>query len=459
MKIDIQHLIKPTYMAWSCLIGFILMTILALLFWSGGRADVRATIHEYTYMKDQRELESILSDRDRQIKVTDMYGRIHSVYGKKYHSDYDKAGQYIHQGLKKEVRSEFFRLCYEYSRILSLPYFTLITTAVIETGMNPIARTYKTTIIDGVEVNLILEAGIFQNRYEAVQHALWILHKEMSPSLQQIFSFKFDRMEDLFDPLNALKIEAILFYGAKVRYKADPSWYVTSVHWGSERIWKYYINNVMPPNQFVFNKGTINEDARSPFTYYFYWNAYNSQFERFSTDVFVDESWIVSYKNACSKQEGQFIDMMKYVRTMIEIAEARQDALDEYKKKEDLYQKQWENKLKATDDKYRELVGLLHRGEGKTAKDIFKEGIALFKGLADDIYSEKVDAMRKIMIIILGICSFVILALAVVGAYHIFLKPINRFIHFASLHIGLFINHIIFKVKEFINERKHRKSR
>jgi hypothetical protein len=71
--------------------------------------------------------------------------------------------------------------------------------------------------------------------------------------------------------------------------------------------------------------------------------------------------------------------MLKYVRTLIEITEARQEALVEYERKENEYQAQWEAKLKATDDKYRELVGLLHRGEGKTASDIFKEGIALFK--------------------------------------------------------------------------------
>lgn len=434
MHIHVRKLIRPTYLAWAFMTAFIFMTILSLMFYFGGRADVQKTIHEYTYMKDQRELSAVLTERDRNIKINDMYGRIHTTYGKKYHPRWNASDKWMHQGLSKEQRAEFFRLAYEYSRDLSLPYFSLITTSVVETGMNPIARTYKEVKQDvpGIVLKkdgkfyIILEAGIFQQRFEAVEHAFWVLENVMSPAQRRRYSFKFTKMEDLFDPINALKIAAILFYDAKLMYNSDPSWYVTSVHWGSSRIWKYFINGVMPPAQFVFNRGTVREDARSPFTYYFYWNAFNTQFEKFTTEVFIDEAWIDSYKKACSKQESLFIDMHKYVRKMIEITEARQQALDEYKIQDDRYRKAWEKKLSDVDNKYRELIGLMRRGKGRTAKDVFKEGFALFKGLADDMYSEKVDKMRKFMIITLAIAMLFIITLAGIGVYHLLTNPLHR---------------------------------
>ena len=59
---------------------------------------------------------------------------------------------------------------------------------LIETSMNPIARTYKEVPADvhGIVLEkddkcyIILEAGIFQQRISAVEHAFWILQNEMT---------------------------------------------------------------------------------------------------------------------------------------------------------------------------------------------------------------------------------------------------------------------------------------
>ena len=53
-----------------------------------------------------------------------------------------------------------------------------------------------------------------------------------------------------------------------------------------------------------------------------------SQFEKLTTKVFIDKSWVEAYKKACSKMEWQFIHSQKYVRQMIDMAEEiRKDKL------------------------------------------------------------------------------------------------------------------------------------
>jgi hypothetical protein len=378
------------------------MVVIFFIYRSDSKQQLRDVVEELNYMKDRRTLDKILSENDRYLKVTSFYTEIFATFGQKYHRKYNrkpgekyekyiKSGRWKNQGMKKEVRADIVRKCYEYERLCNIPYFDLITTGIRESAGNPLARTFHPK--DGS----ILEAGWFQVRKGAVRDAQDYL-KMMPPNMRKKLEFRFNSMQDLFDPLNALKIEACLFWGARIQFHNDPSWYVTAVHWSPGKMLKYWKHGIEPPEKFVFNKNTVREDARNPFTYYYSWNAFNSQFKQFKTQVYIEKGWLEQYEKACSKIEWEFIQYQRYIQRLIKIREKLKEERTQFKELEKKLVNKYNTKLLNLDKKFKELNGLIKRGKFAKIKEIYLIGELEFGKLAKTISSDKVKGKEKRMI-------------------------------------------------------------
>lgn len=398
-----------------CILAFMTVALIAFFFYFDGNRRVKQERDEFNYVKEKLHVQKILSPSSRYIKVTAHYARIHSTHGLKYNrTKWIKKGKewWKKQGMKKEIRTQWFRLCFEYSRILNIGYFWMISVSLIETGLNPVARTFWPLKEEETAEDLeLLEAGAFQHRHIAVKDAMY--YRSLMPEyLQNKFHFTFTKMEDLFDPINALKVQACLEWGAQQRFDHDPAWGRTAIHWGLSRIYKYWKAGVVPPMQFVFNLGTIYESARNPFTYFFLFEAYNSQFEKFTTKIFVEESWLMSYKKECSKIESDYLTTGRYVSQIINIAESMRASEIKHNRDYLAKDKKLEKKIHLVNDKYREISGLAKQGRIENYKDAFKQVIAEFMELARQVEDKEVEAARKVFLISLAVLGGIIVLLA-----------------------------------------------
>ena len=408
MKINVKHLVRPTYFAWFFFAAFIYMSIIANMIRNDGKEQRREITDRLTYIKDQRELVNTLSEADRHLKVTTMYVSVAVNYGQKFHKKYNKPKKWKYQGMDKKQLSDLSRLCYRWSRLTDVPYFDIWTTGLIETAYNPLARTYYE---DG---KTLCEAGWFQHRKEAVMQSEYFLHR-MPDYLKKELTFTFNNMEDLLDPVTALKVQVCLFWGARRLFGNDPSWYVPAVHWGIGKMYRYYKNGMTPPIHFVFNRGTLREDVRNPFTYYFVWHAYSSQFERFTLDVFIEKGWLEQYRKECSKMEWNFIHSQRYVRDMVNLAEEYREQAEKYKKLELKLSKKMEEKIRNANNAYRKLHGRVKSGKLSSMKDVYWEGRKILKDLVLELESEKTERTHKVYLISIITSIIIIIIFSIIG--------------------------------------------
>jgi len=429
MKIHVNQILKPWYFAGFS--TFLCLLMVVLFFFQ--RIDYNKKISETTYYYDKLKEDIIVTERDRMLKTMSMYDLIISTYGQKHHKKYDVGKKRKYQGLSKWQKPLFNRKCYEYERLLDIPHMTFHTTAKIETAFNPLAETRY-------EDGSLKEAGIFQNRQGAVGQALIFL-KEMyaiNPNMAQNFEFEFKDMSSLFNPLNALKVEALLYWGYKRRYAGQQAWYVTVIHWGESRIAPYYYqrrNDGILPENFTFNKNTIKEDVRDPLQYWGLWYANWSQFSRFKIEVGIETWYDKIYREECSRLEWQFIQSWKYIRQLKEGVEELKQFQLEAKQEHEKRLNHILKKAKDVDEKYAQLHGLIKKGKFKHINDILKLWKGHFKELILDLSAESKARFNRIAIITYLSIMGIIVIFSIIGFFVVFLK-------------------IIIKVKKHIKKKK-----
>ncbi|MFX0132389.1 MAG: hypothetical protein ACFFDN_01960 [Candidatus Hodarchaeota archaeon] len=210
MKINIKYLLKPTYFAWG--FGFLsfLFAIQALLFYLDKNRQLEKTIEKYTYIKDRIHIDKIQTESDRYTKITTFYTEIASTYFQKYHKKYDKKSLWKYQGLRDDELTMVINWWYRGGRDLLVPYMLAPSIAVRESSGNPKAMTLNK---DGS----ILEAGLYNQRWEAAVQAKYY-NSLMPEPLKSRYSFTFNKMEDLFDPVNTTKTELCLLWGEKMMF-------------------------------------------------------------------------------------------------------------------------------------------------------------------------------------------------------------------------------------------------
>jgi hypothetical protein len=230
----------------------------------------------------------------------------------------------------------------------------------------------------------------------------------------------------LKDPLNALKIQAILAWGYMRKYRGNRIWWITATHWGDTRIYDYWRNGIQPPKHFVFHKGTAKEDARNPFAYYFWWAANWNAFRNFRKDVNIDKGWVKIYQKECSKLEADYIEAWNWVKNIIKKNKEIEQKYKEIEKQlQEIKQMKKEHKklIEKADNEYRRIHKLMKKGKFTNIKDLFKISKSIFKSLAVDLFQDEHQKKRRKAIVFLFFTMGTILAFAITGlvfsSYHI----------------------------------------
>ena len=101
--------------------------------------------NEISDIKNQNRIlkeDVFVTKRDTELKINTMYNLIITTYGNKYSPKYNTGKKREYQGLEPRWQQPYFvRKARKYEEKLDIPYFTLITTAKIETAFNPLAET------------------------------------------------------------------------------------------------------------------------------------------------------------------------------------------------------------------------------------------------------------------------------------------------------------------------------
>lgn len=413
MNIPIRHIIRPTYMAWTALLLSVAFFFQSLWIAKVARDSADKLIDEAFKEKEALSVKELMSPTEKYLKISSMHMRIIGAYGLKYHPK----KSHNDQGIKR--KADVVREMVELTELLSLPEFSMAITAKVESSFGPEARTFH-PVTGG-----ILEAGMYQHRQEAVKQAKHY-YGELPSVWRKRCAFVYNRQEDLFDPINASRVEAILTWGSLRQYRNDRSWGITAKHWGLERIEKYYSAGILPPAKFSFNKGTPEEHARNPFTYYFIWEAHHSQFSRFDVRVYVDQGYIDRYMAECSKVEWEFIYTWKYVAKMIDLAEKIEEDDADHKKGRAKDVKRIKELARKTEAEYKKIQGIVRSGRFKHIDEIFVMWKPHFKFLAQQLADPEVKARQKVILWGYVATGALVLALALLGVIAICLKIFRR---------------------------------
>lgn len=401
-----------------------LFAVLVIVVYRDSGYKVDAVVDRMTYIKERQSIDRVITESDRYMKVTTFYSKIIAHYGQKFHPKYNDPEKWKHQGLSKEQISDINDLWYRGARAANVPYFALPSIAIMESSINPLSRTYW-------EDGKIKEAGLYNQRRSAVIYAkeCW---DRMPANLQKLFAFKFDSMEDLFDPINATKVAFCLVWHEYAYYQRNPAWAITSVHWGNYRISRYYHSKVLPPTKFKFNVGTLKEDVRSPFTYYFWWNAYNSQFEMFDIRVYVDKHWAAKYKELCSREEREYLNSMKYFKELVKLYDTLEKDKKEYEAKREKNLRKMEMKIRNMNEEYIKTQRVLKSGDFKSFKDVIRLNREQLRAFLKQVRNDKNQEMKKWIYLAYGFVIFVILVLCPFGLVYIIVL-IRRLVRYRKL--------------------------
>lgn len=367
-------------------------------------------ISDSEQFRDRIAERALVGPQEAWLKYTDFYNKVIGWYGHRYHKSKIQA-------MSPKQRADWVVNCYEYSEALNLPKFALVSLALMESDFNPVA------------VGPFDERGMFQMRHAAIAQAQFFYTRWLDPELKKKFRFEADDWYDLENPLNQLKIAALIIWGYKRMFRGDPRWYITAYHWGSDLIMKYYRNDILPPAKFVFNKGTIREDVRSPWSYYFVWAQINNAFSHFRKDINMPIDYLKLYRKQASALELQFIDSWKYVKTL-------RDTVDRIKAREKEFDEDIEREMKKlkrltvkAEEEYTKLHKLIQTGNFRNISDVFTAGKAVYKKLIGDMCSEAMGRREKLVIYAAGGLILLLLFFSPVGIYCV-LRRIPKIIMF-----------------------------
>jgi len=343
--------------------------------------ELSKLLRQEDYVRERITVDEILSPNDRYLKVSKFYSAIIATYGVKYHQN---KGRENDQGLSHYQKPDFILEVYRLCNMLDIPYMLPMAMATFESSFRPYVQTD-------------FETGIFQHRPEAVGQA-WIYYYQLSPEYQKKCSFYYNDREDLKDIINAIRIQMVLLWGYKKDFANNQAYYISSAHWGLHRIWPMYSRGIAIPDEFSFNKGTVDEDCRNPMMYYFIINSYLTAYNRFDLNVWVETAGYKEvYKKACSKLEWGYLEGWKYAQDLLETAKEVELNNSEYKEKNEKLIKKYNDKIKQVDEEYRRIHGLMMQGKYRDIKDLFNLARQEFRAFRDDVMAGRLKTYRVII--------------------------------------------------------------
>jgi len=397
-QIPLEKLIRPTYMAWMFGAMAFFFLIFGIFIYLDKIKEVNYIIKESFHIKEQVEVNKILTQNDRYLKVQAMYANIIATYGTKYHPSKGKGNN---QGLNHYQKADFMKEVYKLCTWLDIPYMWPMGKCSFESAFRPYVMTEY-------------ETGIWQQRHEYALMAHYYF-QFLPESLKDKIHFRYKSREDLLDPINATRIEMIVIWGMyNYRFDHNLAWTYIASHWGESKIYPLYDKNIPIPEEYIFMKKNAERDARNPLMYYGVVYSYVSQFEKFSTKVWIDHSYIAAYKKECSRLERNYIEELEFIRDWYDLAKQYHKNNLEHEKKQKKIELKWEDKVTKLEDKYRELNGYIKAGKYRKVNDIFLEGKAHFKGLRDAIRKDQKKDAHNIFMILWAISLLIMLCCTVV---------------------------------------------
>jgi len=385
---------------------------------------LNTAMDEQRFLTERVNEELTISDNERRLKIISMYGAIVSRYGNKFHPNNNQGDNRRYQGLSKWQMADYLTACYKYETLLGIPYFTLVSIALIETSFNPIAATYW-------DNNKPKEAGMYQHRKEAVGQAL-LYHKsltQVNPGIADQLSFSFSDMPDLYDPVNAAKVAAVLLWGLKREFRGEQPYYISAYHWGLHKVMPYYQNNHSFPKRFEFNKGLSDEDIRNPILYFLVFNEYYSAFSRFRLQVNIDYTYVERYKKRCSDIEWQFIDSWKFIKQLKEQVSELQDFQVNAKKEHIELLTKLNDRLNNTEKEYNKILGITKTGKFQDIRDVFKLWRVAFNSFIEEMKHDKIHRIKFIQLcIIVFLIAGVVISLGIIIFRIIFRRKVRKIV-------------------------------
>lgn len=308
---------------------------------------------EILYIKDGYDTSLIISVKDSRRKVSALCTDIITTYGYKYHPKKPMA-------MNKAEREEFIRRNIEFAELLGYGYYDLIAIALMESGFNPYS-----------EGELQDEGGLFQLSPAGVADAC-LYFRQLPPELKKKFTFKYDNhFEDLQDPINCLKVAAVLYWGLRKDYKRQADWVLTFYHWGKTYIHKYYKINEFP-EVFIFNEGTERESRRSVIGYFNTWHSITQKFIKGNIEIQKELDYWIDIRRRMTLPELKLIDSYKTIKKLNRLLKEVEKTERDHNKGMKEYYKRIRGEVQATDKKYKKIFKGVKTGQFEKFRRIGK---------------------------------------------------------------------------------------
>jgi hypothetical protein len=423
LTLSVQRTIMKWTLVWASVFITTTAVFLAIFFYIDANNRVQHERDRLKYHDDTRNLEKIMGKNEKYLRVTTFYTEIHVTFGQKYVPKYiGKPEQGLHTKEEALLNREWERL----SRILGFPYMILPAKAVVESALKKNAQTFRTyKLTDGTEVMEPLETGLYQHREIAVGQA-FIFFNRMPTYLQKECFFYYNSPEDLKDPINATRIEAVLTWGSMIKYKRDLIWVWFAIHHGEGKSWPLYRYDIEPPKEYVFNKGRPDEDAKNPFSYPFLVYKHFIKFNQFDTQVGISRAWIDRYKETCSKIEWSYIELQKTVQKYNRKRQQQTEKAKEADLEEEERFKEIDKLALKLENKGRELNGLIKKGKFTNVKEVYLFMESFTKETMRDFVSKETQRNRKVAIGALLCIIVIVLIFALAGFIWMILSIIKK---------------------------------
>lgn len=329
---------------------------------------------EVLAIKDGYSIDAVMSLPEKRMKVAAHTTLIIKRYSYKYHKKKPK-------GMKPLEIEQVVRYNIKFSEALNNGYYDIISLGLLESEFNPYARG-----------ELQDEASWLQMARSAVDEARGYWH-QLPASLKPMLDFKYDsenHFEVLLDPVNALKVAHVRWWGLKRDYKNQMMWVSIIWHWG-KGIHRYYRLGELPEFFTFTSRKTKEKYKRSCRIYFDKWYAIKEAFTRGVADVQKELDYWKDVRNKMVISELQLIDSYKVIKKLKYLLEEASDIQTSYHDGMNDYYKKIRKEVKKTDKQYKWVFKGIkegHFGKAKTAAKFMKHSDKIFKEFRDRVYKK-----------------------------------------------------------------------
>ncbi len=341
------------------------------LTWRNAENKIDQQLKDVLHIKDGYDTSVIISIKDTRRKVAAFSALIMKRYSFRRHDKKLK-------GMDKFTMDMFIQKNIRYTELLNLGYYDIIAIGMIESGFNPFA-----------EGELQEERSMFQFSRSAVDSASGY-YRRLPNEIQGILTFSYDdHLKDLQDPINSLKIAAILLWGLKKDYKGQMDWVITIYHWGKSYMHKFYKLNEFPEFFTFKSRKTKKIYERSCKDYFNTWYNITQNFKRGNIEVQKDLDYWKDIRSKMTIHELRLVDSYKTIKKLRYWLDEADKIQDDYEIAMRNQNKKIYKEVAKVDKQYKSIFGGLKTGQFgkfKTAIKYMKQSKGFFQKFRNEVY-------------------------------------------------------------------------